>query len=300
MPGHLLLVLTAAACSRTPYPEVPVDMASSRVATVATPAPRARTLRFSVAAMQSPRDTFEAYSRVFEALGRRIGGEEVEFIQRRTYAEVNEMLAAGKLDAALICTGGYLELERASPGAVEVLAVPVVGGRTTYRSLIIVPTGSRDESLQDLRGKRFAFTDELSMSGHAYAARLLADMGSDERTFFSSVAFTRNHDRSIEAVARGLFDGAAVDSLVFDQLLRARPALRTAVRVIHRSPELGGSPVVASTRLSRERREAIRKALLQLASDPESMEALKITGIERFVEAPPGLYVEAQRVAGGR
>jgi phosphonate transport system substrate-binding protein len=288
-----------AACSWTPYPEVSVDMAAPKVATVATPAPRARTLRFSVAAMQSPRDTFEAYSRVFEALGRRIGDEEVEFIQRRTYAEVNEMLAAGKLDAALICTGGYLELERSAPGAVEVLAVPVVGGRTTYRSLIIVPTASRDESLQDLRGKRFAFTDELSMSGHAYAARLLADLGSDERAYFSSVAFTRSHDRSIEAVAKGLFDGAAVDSLVFDQLVQVRPALRTAVRVIHRSPELGVSPVVASTRLPKERRDAIRKALLQLASDPESMEALKITGIERFVEAPPGLYVEAQRIMVG-
>ena len=43
------------------------------------------------------------------------------------------------------------------------------------------------------------------------------------------------------------FDGAAVDSLVFEQLLVARPALRGAVRVIHRSPELGVSPVVAST-----------------------------------------------------
>ncbi len=92
--------------------------------------------------------------------------------------------------------------------------------------------------------------------------------GADERSYFSSVAFTRSHDRSIEAIAKALSDGAAVDSLVFDQLLQARPALRGVVRVIHRSPELGVSPVVASTRLSKERRDELRKALLELSNDP--------------------------------
>ena len=161
----------ALGCSRTPYPEVAVDLASPQVVTAGSPAQRARTLRFSVAAMQSPRDTFEAYSRVFQALARKLGDVDVELVQRRTYAEVNELLVQGKLDAALICTGGYLELERGSPGSVEVLAVPVVGGRTTYRSLIIAPAASGARALRDLRGKRFAFTDELSMTGHAYAAR---------------------------------------------------------------------------------------------------------------------------------
>jgi phosphonate ABC transporter substrate-binding protein len=69
--------------------------------------------------------------------------------------------------------------------------------------------------------------------------------------------------------------------LVFDRLVQASPALRNGVRVIHRSPEFGVSPVVASTLVAPERREAIRKVLLALDRDPEAAEALRGTGIER-------------------
>jgi len=204
--------------------------------------------------------------------------------------------AERKLDAALVCTGGYLELERRAPGAVEVMAVPVFRGQTTYRSYVIVPASSRDRNLRQLEGKRFAFTDELSLSGHTFVAHLLREMGFDEQSFFATIAFTRSHDRSIDAIAKGLFDGAAVDSLVFDQLAEASPEVRTAVRVIYRSPEFGVSPVVASTRLARERRDALRAALLGLQGQPGAQAALRAAGIERFAAAPPGLYDEAKRV----
>lgn len=64
-------------------------------------------VRFSVAAMQSPQDTFAAYSRLLERLEPKLEVD-IEFVQRRTYQEVNELLAAGQLDAALVCTGGYV------------------------------------------------------------------------------------------------------------------------------------------------------------------------------------------------
>lgn len=286
----------APACSRTPYPEVTVDMGASRVATTGGTAKRPRSLRFSVAAMQSPRGTYAAYSRMFDLLGHTLGVD-VELVQRRTYAEVNDMLASGKLDAALICTGGYLDLQRRAPGSVEVLAIPVMDGRTMYRSYIIVPAASHDRILQQLRGKRFAFTDELSLSGFTYIAHLLKKIGSDYQSFFQSVTFTRSHDRSIEAIANGLFDGAAVDSLVFDQLAKAKPEIGAAVHIIHRSPEFGVSPVVISTRIPSERREALRNALLTLHEKPGGTDDLRVAGIDRFVEPPPELYTEARRVA---
>jgi phosphonate transport system substrate-binding protein len=286
-------------CPSSPYPEVAVDLASSRPAPTTVQKPRAAVLRFSVAAMQSPQDTFAAYSRVFERLEAKIEAK-IELVQRRTYQEVNDLLATGQLDAALICTGGYVDLERRSPGSVEVVAVPMVHGRTTYQSYVIVPAGSPAHELTDLRGKRFAFTDDLSLSGFAYPSHLLRRMGADAGTFFGSVTFTHSHDRSVDAVAKGVVDGAAVDSLIYEELVRSSPEVRTATRVIDRSPHYGVAPVVVSTRLPAERRAAIRDALLRLHEDPEARAALALVGFDRFSAPEPALYAGASALLRGR
>jgi phosphonate transport system substrate-binding protein len=293
------LVPAVVGCPSSPYPEVAVDLASSGPAPTTPQKPRASVLRFSVAAMQSPQDTFAAYSRLFERLEPKLEVE-IELVQRRTYQEVNDLLATGQLDAALVCTGGYVDLERRSPGAVEVVAVPVVRGRTTYQSYLIVPAASPAHGLFELRGKRFAFTDDLSLSGYGYPAHLIRRMGSDPGSFFGAVTFTHSHDRSIDAVAKGVVDGAAVDSLVYEELVRSSPEVQSATRVIHRSPEYGVAPVVVSTRLARERRAAIRDALLHLHEDPEARAALGLVGFDRFSAPEPALYAGASALLGGR
>ncbi len=53
------------------------------------------------------------------------------------------------------------------------------------------------------------------------------------------------HDNSIRAVAHRLVDGAAVDSLVPDNLLATEPDLGDRVRVAVGSPPLGMRPAVA-------------------------------------------------------
>lgn len=256
-------------------------------------------LRFAVAAMQSPQETLAGYSRMLDRLAERLGTR-IELLQRRTYNEVNEMLASGMLDAAIVCTGGYVDLERRFPGAVEVLAVPVIGGKSTYHSYLIVPAASRDRSLADLRGKRFAHTDELSLSGHGYVVHLLKKAREDPGAFFSTVEYTRSHDRSIEAVARGVVDGAGVDSLVFDQLVAAKPRLSQAVRIIHRSPPFGAAPVVASTRLSKARRGELQSALLGLGHDPAATPALRLLGLDGYARPTPRFFDSARMVLEAR
>lgn len=293
------LLPALAGCPSSPYPEVAVDLASSRVAPAGVLKPGIGVLRFSVAAMQSPQDTFAAYSRLFERLEPKLEVE-IELVQRRTYHEVNALLATGQLDAALVCTGGYVDLARRSPGAVEIIAVPVVHGRTTYQSYVIVPSASPARELAELRGKRFAFTDDLSLSGFGYPAHLLRKMGAEPGTFFGSVTFTHSHDRSIEAVAKAVVDGAAVDSLVYDALVRSSPEIGAATRVIHRSPPYGVAPVVVSTRIDPRRRAAIRDALLQLHEDPEARAALRRVGFERFSAPDPAQYAGAAALLGAR
>jgi phosphonate transport system substrate-binding protein len=293
----IALACAAVACDTRAFREVEVSLApAAQAAHDPAALGPARTLRFSVAAVESPRDTYAAYARLFERIGEQLGLH-VEFVQRRTYREVNDLLATGQLDAALVCTGGYLELRRRSPNAIEVVAVPVVDGSPTYQAIVIVPASSPARSLADLAGKRFAFTDELSFSGHAYVIRKLRDAGQDPRRFFGFTLFTQNHDRSIRAVATGLVDGAAVHGHVLRHLLADDPELARRIRVLHRSPRFGAMPVVVSTGLDPATRSRLREILLAIADDPDGAAALAVLGIDRF-DAPPSLrlYEDAEQV----
>lgn len=293
-PVLAVAALLASGCETTPYREVSLDLEAGPIAATVSFDSReqAHRLRFAVAAMESPRGTAAGYARFLDLFGRALGVE-VELVQRRTYREVNDMLASGQLDIALVCTGGYFDLRRRAPGAFDLVAVPVIDGATTYQSLVIVPAASAAVRLEDLAGKRFAFTDEISFSGHMYLAGTLRRRGADPERFFGETTYTHSHDRSVDAVAAAIVDGAAVSSVVYRHQIDRDPSVAARTRVLDRSPPFGVMPVVVSTRIPPEERTRIRGALLALHLDAEGAEVLSILHVDRFEVPASDLYDSA-------
>lgn len=244
-------------------------------------------LRIAVAAMISPEETLTVYQELMDYIAAKLG-RPVEMKQRRTYQEVNDMLGTGKLDAAILCSGTYVHARRQY--GVELLAVPVIHGSPTYRSYIIVPQSSTAASLEELHRKRFAFTDPLSTSGYLYPVYYLVLRGRQPATFFAKTLFTYSHDNSIEAVAEGVVDGAAVDSLIYDYLQVTKPALVAQTRIIHRSPSFGAQPVGVPKNLDPATRRALRDLFLGLDQDPAGQGILRKLGVDRFIPGDDRLY----------
>ena len=274
------LCLAAAAISALLALAPPVPAAS------ASP-PGKPSLRIAVAAMFSPEETLSVYQELMNYIAATLG-RPVELKQRRTYQEVNDMLGAGKLDAAILCSGPYVHAQRQY--GVQLLAVPVIRGSPTYHSYIIAPPGSQARSLDDLRGKRFAFTDPLSTSGYLYPVYALVTKGQQPATFFSKTLFTYSHDNSIEAVAEGVADGAAVDSLIYDYLLARHPALGSRTRIIQTSPPMGAQPVGIPRTLAPATRQALRDLFLNMDQDPGAKKILEQLGVDRFIAGSDALY----------
>jgi phosphonate transport system substrate-binding protein len=261
---------------------------------LAPPAPAASvppsgkpSLRIAVAAMFSPEETLSVYQELMDYIAGKLD-RPVELKQRRTYQEVNDMLGTGKLDAAILCSGPYVHARRQY--GVQLLAVPVIRGSPTYHSYIIVPPGSQARSLDDLRGKRFAFTDPLSTSGHLYPVYALVTQGQQPATFFSKTLFTYSHDNSIEAVAEGVVDGAAVDSLIYDYLLARHPALGSRTRIIQTSPAMGAQPVAIPRTLAPATKQGLRDLFLNMDQDPSAQKILRQLGVDRFIAGSDALY----------
>lgn len=250
-------------------------------------------LRVAVAAVVSPRGNLESYTPLLNYLADKLG-RPVEMVQRRTYQEINDLLRDGQVDVAFVCTSAYVAGKR--DFGMQLLVAPQVAGATVYYSYLIVPADSPARTMADLRGKVFAFTDPMSLSGRVYPTSLVHALGAEPEAFFGRTFFTYSHDNAIRAVADGLADGAGVDSLVYDFAVARDPALVGKVKVIHRSPPFGIPPVVVGPGIRPQLRAQLYDLLIGLPADPAGPAILAALGFDRFVPIGDDAYESARRL----
>lgn len=247
----------------------------------------AQILRIAVSAIISPDETLVYYQDMFDYLSLKMGVP-VKLVQRKTYQEVNDLVRKNSVDAAFVCSLAYIEGK--DQFGMELLAVPIVRGEPRYYSYIIVPDDSSIKSLEELKGKTFAYTDPLSNSGKLSPEYMIAQIGENPETFFKLTFFTYSHDKSIQAVAEKMVDGAAVDSLVWDFKKATDPRFTSRTRIISKSPPYGIPPLVVSKDIDPTLKEKLSKILLQMHEDKKGKEILDRIMIDRFSEANDSLY----------
>ncbi len=291
------LVITAlllAACQRQSLPYVRLSQAGQPLPTFEPGRPSRLPLRVAIAAVISPQATLDTYGPLLDYLSLRLN-RPTELLQRSTYAEINELIRNGGADVAFVCGGAYVEGERQF--GMQILVVPQVNGQTTYQSYIIVARDSPFQSLEDLRNHTFAFTDPLSNSGHLSPLWLLYQMHETPESFFSKTTFTYSHDHSIQAVADHIVDAAAVDSLVYDNVIANDASYLERLRIIHRSEPYGIPPVVVHPQIDPSLRAELLRVFLDMDEDSQGQAILKDLRVERFVEGDPAMYDSIRQMA---
>jgi len=251
-------------------------------------------LRVAFAGVLSPTETLKSYSQLVSYLGHALH-RPVEIVQRSTYAEINDLVKSRYVDLAFVCSLAYLMGN--DEFGMELLVVPEVDGETVYYSYLIVPTESRAKSLADLRGKTFAFTDPLSNSGRLAPTYRLHQMGETPDSFFKKYIFTYSHDNSIRAVAEGLVDGGAVDSLIYNYIVSHQPEIGTRTKIIEKSPPFGIPPVVVHPSLDQEIKARLRSLFLNMNKGEAGRAILDDIHIERFVMGNDTSYSTIRRMA---
>lgn len=244
-------------------------------------------LRVAVAAILSPQGNIESYGTLADYLESRLN-RPVVIVQRRTYQEINDLLKAGDVDVGFVCTSAYVAGHE--DFGLRLLVAPEINGQTVYYSTLIVPADSAAESMADLRGSTFAFTDPISTTGRIYPTYLVEQMGEDPDTFFGTFFFAYSHDRAIAAVAQHVADGAGVDSLVLAYALDRDPDLSSKIRIIDRSPAFTIPPVVVSPSITPRQQAELRNLLLSIADDPQAADVLESLGIDGFVPVDDAAY----------
>lgn len=127
-----------------------------------------------------------------------------------------------------------------------------------YRSLIITKSDSGIDSLADLEGAAFGFTDRQSTSGYIFPKILLADAGCNSEQFFSSIYFLNKHDKVYDAVAKGSIAGGAVSSTAYKKAVERNGDVYT---ILVESAPIPRNAVVGAPHLTQKELSVIRTIL---------------------------------------
>jgi phosphonate transport system substrate-binding protein len=211
----------------------------------------------------------------------------VQFVQRRSYADIVDRLLGGSLDAAWLCGYPYVIHE----SLMQLIAVPVYQGSPTYHSYIIAgPTIPEAKSFTNLYDKVFAYSDPLSNSGYLYAQSILTRLGTTDTQYFRKHFFTFGHQNAIQAVAQGLADAGSVDGYVWDSLAALGAPSTWKTRVLSMSAAAGFPPFVAMKTLDEKLAGQLRAAFVRMSGSERGRQLLRELRLDAFTPGSPPLF----------
>lgn len=136
-------------------------------------------------------------------------GVPVKLFTPADYDGVIQGLLGGTLDFAWLGASAYAKIFLTDPEAVEVMLTKQnTDGTTGYYSIGFARADSGITSMEDAKGKVFAFADPNSTSGYLVPAAELAETYGHLEDYFAEVKMSGGHEQSIVGVANGDFDAA--------------------------------------------------------------------------------------------
>jgi phosphonate transport system substrate-binding protein len=218
-------------------------------------------------------------------------GREVRIVTPDHYTNTLDGLSGGSIDFA--CLGG-LSYVRAHA---KMGVVPLVQRNSDlqFHSVFITGTHTSINSLRDLKGKKFAFGDVNSTSGHIMPYLELKRAGVNPDKDFE-FRYSGEHPATVKLVELGVVDAGSVDETFFNAMIKDGRADRNKVRVFHTSQPFVDWVYAARKGVSDTDREKFAAALLALR-EGKNDDVLKLLRATRFVRANDDEYATLRDVA---
>ncbi|KAB2930239.1 MAG: phosphate/phosphite/phosphonate ABC transporter substrate-binding protein [Leptonema illini] len=237
-------------------------------------------LRFGAASMENPIELSESYYPLLKELSEKLG-RPVRFVPLKNNDELMQAIVRGQVDLARLGPLVYLNLRDRTD--LEVLVRPVKKDGTGSYAVIAVRNDTPMKTLQQLRGKSIALGDPKSTYSNIMPRKMLRDAGVSMGDL-SSVGMLGSMDNCAQNVLNGAYVAGAMSDSIYEKF-RTRAI---GLRILARSEDLPGEPIVARSALGAATIDQVRRALLSVR-DPEVLNAIS-PGQEAYVPAAPGDY----------
>ena len=175
------------------------------------------TLIFSYTPVEDPAVYAKVWQEFTDHLAK-VTGKKVQFFPVQSNAAQLEAMRAGRLHVAGFNTGSN-PIAVACSGFVPFAMMASKDGAYGYEMEIITYPGSGITKVEDIKGKKMAFTSETSNSGYKAPSALLRSQFGMEAGKDYEPAFSGKHDNSIIGVANKDYPAAAVANSVMKRMI---------------------------------------------------------------------------------
>ncbi|WP_026595757.1 phosphate/phosphite/phosphonate ABC transporter substrate-binding protein [Methyloferula stellata] len=155
--------------------------------------------------------------------------------------------------------------------AVQIVATPIYGSSGCegfeHCSFFIVNAKAQHRTLRDVRGSVCAVNSFDSNTGMNLLRAAIAPIA-ESNDFFRSVVITGSHHKSLEAVAEGRADIAAIDCVSFAHFERFEPELTERVSKIGESVRTAAPPYITARKTDAGILRVLREVLNDVATAP--------------------------------
>lgn len=211
-------------------------------------------------------------------------GVSFQWIASKGYSNLIENLRTQKVDVAYLGPFSYIEAQDGF--GVRLIARTLAENKSEfYQSRIITHVASGLNSLEDLKGKSFSFTDPKSTSGFLCPKVGLLKNGL-RLDDFSKVMYVKLHVNSLLAVLNRQVDAGAVSSSVWKNLR----ADFSQIKILWQSDPIYRNAWVARKNFDDNTFYRIQKAILMIGHSEDSEQILKNSGIGGFVKGRDSDY----------
>jgi phosphonate transport system substrate-binding protein len=251
-------------------------------------------ITLGVITSENEADRIQRYKPVRAYLEKELGVK-VNWRTATDYAGIIEGVKAKKVQLAYFGPASYSKCWIVTKGKV----IPLVGeldsrGNFGYHSVVIVKKDSAYKSIDDLKGRKLAFADPNSTSGHQAPRYFLTEAGYNPDDFFGSTNFSGSHENSVMALLNGTVDAAATWWRSEEYSNPKRMEMKKMIpegqwRIIWKSPKLPASPWAVPSYLPEQMRMDLQGTLLHMKDkDSVAWEGLtmgKASGFRKVTHA---------------
>jgi phosphate/phosphite/phosphonate ABC transporters, periplasmic binding protein len=216
------------------------------------------------------------------------------------YTGVVEALRANKLDVAFLTPASYVLAKNETN--VKVVLKSERKGIPSYYAAIITRVDSGIKTLEDLRGKTFAFGDSLSTTGHVFPRKMFKEHGIDPVRDFKQVLYSGGHDATVLAVFNGKVDAGATyanspdnQDTAWMRYLKNPEDVAKIIAIAYSEP-IPADNLVINGNLDQQIAQKIENVFVELSRDPQGKKMLReLYQIDGFVSATDKDYDSVRR-----
>lgn len=220
-------------------------------------------LRMGLIPADDADEMLRSYEPIKEYLSEKLGIP-VEIQVTSDYTAAIEAMRAKHIDMAWFGPFSYIIAANVANAEAIVNGVRRSDNGSGYHSIIVVKADSGIETLEDLKGKSFAFVDPASTSGNLIPRKLLLDNGIDPDKDFSMTYYAGTHNAVEYAVANGKVDAGADSDNSYDRMVKEGQIDPEINKIIFKSQTIEGSPIVVRGDLPAEFKTKIQNILLNM------------------------------------